>query len=157
MSAGDDRLGAVIRTRTPYVGSCGALDMVNFRALDSVPEKYRTRNLHVHNPQVTLMRTTPAESAALGRWSAERLNRCEGPVRLLIPEGGLSGIDAPGQPFHDPAADRALFGAIEQSFRPAANRKLVRLPHHINDPAFARALAANFREIATVGLRMAAE
>ena len=157
MSAGDDRLGAVIRTRVPYVGSCGALDMVNFWAADTVPEKYRGRNLHVHNPQVTLMRTTSAENTAMGRWIAERLNRCEGPVRFLIPEGGLSGIDAPGQPFHDPAADRALFAAIEQNFHLAANRRLVRLPHHINDPAFARALAANFREIATVGSGAAAE
>jgi uncharacterized protein (UPF0261 family)/ABC-type branched-subunit amino acid transport system ATPase component len=155
MSAGDDRLGAVIRTRIPYVGSCGALDMVNFWAVDTVPEKYRSRNLHIHNPQVTLMRTTPAENTAMGRWIAERLNRCEGPVRFLIPEGGLSGIDAPGQPFHDPAADRALFAAIEQTLRPTANRKLVRLPHHINHPAFSRALADNFREIAAVGSRAA--
>ena len=93
----------------------------------------------------------------MGRWIAERLNRCEGPVRFLIPEGGVSGIDAPGQPFHDPAADRALFTAIEQTFRPASNRKLVRLPQHINDPAFAEALAASFREIANLASRVAAE
>jgi len=157
MSAGEDRLGAVIRNRIPYVGSCGALDMVNFWAIDTVPEKYRNRKLHVHNPQVTLMRTTPEENTAMGRWIAERLNRCEGPVRFLIPEGGISGIDAPGQPFHDPAADRALFTAIEQNLRSAANRRLLRLPHHINSPAFAQALAANFREIAAVGSRAAAE
>ncbi|HUL10151.1 MAG TPA: ABC transporter permease [Candidatus Acidoferrum sp.] len=157
MSAGEDRLGAIIRRRVPYVGSCGALDMVNFWALDTVPEKYRNRKLHVHNPQVTLMRTTAEENAAMGRWIAERLNRCEGPVRFLIPEGGVSGIDAPGQPFHDPAADRALFTAIEQTFKPAANRKLIRLPLHINDPAFSEALAANFREIANLESRAAAE
>ena len=157
MSAGEDRLGAVIRARIPYVGSCGALDMVNFWAIDTVPEKYRGRILHKHNPQVTLMRTTREENAAMGRWIAERLNRCEGPVRFLIPEGGVSGIDAPGKPFHDPAADRALFATIEQNFRAAPNRKLVRLPHHINDPAFAEALVASFREIAAVGARAAAE
>jgi len=157
MSAGEDRLGAVIRRRVPYVGSCGALDMVNFWAMDTVPEKYRNRKLHVHNPQVTLMRTTAEENAVMGRWIAERLNRCEGPVRFLIPEGGVSGIDFPGQPFHDPAADRALFTAIEQTFRPASNRKLVRLSLHINDPAFAEALAANFREIANLESRVAAE
>jgi uncharacterized protein (UPF0261 family) len=131
--------------------------MVNFWALDTVPEKYRNRKLHVHNPQVTLMRTTAEENGLMGRWIAERLNRCEGQVRFLIPEGGVSGIDAPGQPFFDPAADRALFQAIEQNFRPAANRKLVRLPLHINDPAFAEALAANFREIANLESRVAAE
>jgi uncharacterized protein (UPF0261 family)/ABC-type branched-subunit amino acid transport system ATPase component len=157
MSAGEDRLGAVIRRRVPYVGSCGALDMVNFWAMDTVPEKYRNRKLYVHNPQVTLMRTTAEENGVMGRWIAERLNRCEGPVRFLIPEGGVSGIDAPGQPFHDPAADRALFTAIEQTFRPAPNRKLVRLPLNINDPAFAEALAANFREIANLESRVAAE
>ncbi len=157
MSAGEDRLGAVIRRRVPYVGSCGALDMVNFWAMDTVPEKYRNRKLHVHNPQVTLMRTTAEENGVMGRWIAERLNRCEGLVRFLIPEGGVSGIDAPGQPFHDPAADRALFTAIEQTFRPAPNRKLIRLPLHINDPAFAGALAANFREIANLESRVAAE
>ena len=93
----------------------------------------------------------------MGRWIAERLNRCEGPVRFLIPEGGVSGIDAPGQPFHDPAADRALFAAIENSFHPSPDRKLVRLPLHINDPAFADALAASFREIASRVSRAAAE
>jgi uncharacterized protein (UPF0261 family)/ABC-type branched-subunit amino acid transport system ATPase component len=147
MSAGEDRLGAIIRRRIPYVGSCGALDMVNFGARDTVPEKYRDRILYQHNPQVTLMRTTPAENAAIGRWIAEKLNRGEGPVRFLIPEGGVSMIDAPGRPFHDPAADRALFEAIQSSFRPAANRTLIRLPHHINDPPFAEALVEHFLEI----------
>ncbi len=93
----------------------------------------------------------------MGRWIAERLNRCEGPVRFVIPEGGVSGIDAPGKPFHDPAADRALFAAIEQNFRPAPNRKVIRLPYHINDPAFAAALVASFREVAAAGARAAAE
>src|SRR5215475_657509 len=128
LSAGPDRLDAIIRSRVPYVGSCGALDMVNFWAMDTVPAQHRGRNLHRHNANVTLMRTTAEENAAMGRWIAERLNRCEGPVRFLIPEGGVSGIDAPGQPFHDPAADRALFTAIEQTFKPAANHKLLRLP-----------------------------
>jgi uncharacterized protein (UPF0261 family)/ABC-type branched-subunit amino acid transport system ATPase component len=157
MSAGEHRLDAVIRTRLPYVGSCGALDMVNFWALETVPEKYRNRNLYKHNPQVTLMRTTPQENVAMGHWIAEKLNRCEGPVRFLIPEGGLSAIDAPGQRFYDPAANRALFAAIEQKFRPTANRKLVRWPHHINDPAFADELVASFREIAGSGTKVAAE
>jgi len=94
------------------------------------------------------MRTTAEEMTRIGRFIAEKLNRMQGPVRFLIPEGGLSGIDAPGKPFWDPAADKALFDALQAGFRPATNRKLVRLPHHVNDPAFAEALVATFNEIA---------
>ncbi len=148
MSAGEDRLGAVIRTRIPYVGSCGALDMVNFWARNTVPAHYRERKLHVHNPNVTLMRTTPEENARMGRWIGEKLNRCEGPVRFLIPERGVSGIDAPGQPFHDPMADAALFKALGDTVKTTDRRRLIRLPLHLNDPAFAAALADSFREIA---------
>ncbi|MEJ2120645.1 MAG: Tm-1-like ATP-binding domain-containing protein [Alphaproteobacteria bacterium] len=146
-SAGEGRLDAFIRSRTPYVGSCGALDMVNWGPMDTVPERFRSRNLYVHNPQVTLMRTTPEENAWMGRFIAEKLNRCDGPVRFLIPEGGVSMLDAPGQPFHDPEADRALFEALEATFRPSANRRLIRRLHNINDPAFVEALVANFLEI----------
>ena len=121
--------------------------MVNFGAKDTVPEHYRERNLYVHNPQVTLMRTTPEENARMGRWIAERLNRCEGPVRFLLPEGGVSLIDAPGQPFHDPEADAALFQALEETVEQTERRRLIRLPHNVNDPEFAEALVANFREI----------
>jgi len=145
-SAGEDRLGAVIRSGLPWVGSLGALDMVNFGARETVPSRYNGRRFHIHNPQVTLMRTTPEENAAMGRWIAERINRMRGPVRLLIPEGGLSGIDAPGQPFWDPEADRALFQALEQGIQRGSQRQLVRLPHNINEPAFAQALVQHFRE-----------
>ena len=146
-SAGEDRLGAIARSGVPYVGSCGALDMVNFGAKDTVPERYADRNLYVHNPQVTLMRTTPEENARMGEWIAQKLNACDGPVRFLLPEGGVSLIDAPGGPFHDPEADAALFEALERHWRDAPNRRLVRLPHHINDPEFARALVDAFHEI----------
>jgi uncharacterized protein (UPF0261 family) len=147
-SAGEDRLGAIIRTGVPYVGSCGALDMVNFGATESVPERYRGRNLYVHNPQVTLMRTTPEENVRMGEWIAERLNRMQGPVRFFLPEGGVSLLDAPGQPFHDPKADQALFETLEARVAPSANRRLIRLPGNVNDPAFATALVAAFRETA---------
>jgi uncharacterized protein (UPF0261 family)/ABC-type branched-subunit amino acid transport system ATPase component len=147
MSAGEDRLGAMIRARIPYVGSCGALDMVNFGPRDTVPERYRGRNLYTHNAQVTLMRTTAEENERMGRWIGERLNRMEGPVRFLIPEGGVSLLDRPGGAFHDPAADAALFRALEATVRQTASRKLIRLPHNINDPAFAAALVAAFREV----------
>jgi uncharacterized protein (UPF0261 family) len=147
LSAGEDRLGAFIRTSVPYVGSVGALDMVNFGPRDSVPASLSGRNLYAHNPQVTLMRTTPDENAAIGRWIAERLNRMAGPVRFLLPLGGVSLIDAPGKPFHDPVADEALFAAIREVFEPGPNRLLVEHPAAINDPAFADALVDAFLDV----------
>lgn len=136
-AATEDRFGAVIRRRMPYVGACGALDMVNFGARDTVPSRYAGRLLYEHNPQVTLMRTTVEENVAVGRWIGERLNRMDGPVRFFLPEGGVSALDAPGQAFHDPRADAALFDALEKTVRQTSERRLVRTPHHINDPAFA--------------------
>jgi uncharacterized protein (UPF0261 family) len=147
LPATEDRFGAIIRTRIPYVGSVGALDMVNFFAPETVPERYRGRNLYPHNPQITLMRTTAEENARMGRWIGERLNLMEGPVRFLLPERGVSALDAPGQPFHDPAADAALFQALEQTVRQTPTRQLIRCPHHINDPAFAAALVREFRAL----------
>jgi len=147
LPATEDRFGAIIRTRIPYIGSVGALDMVNFAAPETVPERYRGRRLYPHNPQITLMRTTPEENARMGRWIGERLNQMDGPVRFLIPELGVSALDAPGQAFHDPAADAALFQALEQTVRTSANRQLIRLPLHINDPAFASALVQQFRSL----------
>jgi uncharacterized protein (UPF0261 family) len=144
----EDRFGAVARTRLPYVGSVGACDMVNFGAKETVPAKYQGRNLYVHNPQVTLMRTTPEENKAIGEWIATRLNACEGEVRFLLPLGGVSAIDAPGKPFHDPAADEALFAAIRSTLRQTPKRRLVELPHNVNDAPFAAAIVAHFREIA---------
>ncbi len=145
--ADDDRFGAFIRTGIPYVGSLGAMDMVNFGPPDTVPERYRGRNFVEHNPQVTLMRTTAEENRRMGEWIVGRLNQMEGPVRFLIPEGGVSALDAPGQPFHDPQADQALFDAIAEGFQETGNRRLLRLPHNINDPAFADAVVAALTEI----------
>jgi uncharacterized protein (UPF0261 family) len=119
--------------------------------MDTVPERYRSRTLYKHNPNVTLMRTSVEECRRIGRFIAEKLNRMQGPVRFLIPEGGLSGIDAPGKPFWDPAADKALFDAIAADFGSGTDRRLIRLPHHINDPAFADALVAACNEIKDEG------
>jgi uncharacterized protein (UPF0261 family)/ABC-type branched-subunit amino acid transport system ATPase component len=146
-SAGEDRFGSIIRTRIPYVASCGALDMVNFGPIDTVPEHYKHRNLYQHNPSVTLMRTTPEENMRMGKWIADKLNQCEGPVRFLIPEGGVSLYDQPGRPFYDPQADAALFKSISENLRVTGNRRLIRLPYNINDPAFAAALVESFREV----------
>ncbi|WLW64136.1 Tm-1-like ATP-binding domain-containing protein [Achromobacter aegrifaciens] len=145
----EDRFGAVARTGLPYVGSCGALDMVNFGAMDTVPERYRGRKFYPHNPQVTLMRTTVEENTRQGEWIAARLNQCQGPVRFLIPEGGVSALDAPGQAFWDPQADAALFAALEKNLVQTAERRLVRVPCHINDPLFAQTAVDQFLEIAT--------
>jgi uncharacterized protein (UPF0261 family)/ABC-type branched-subunit amino acid transport system ATPase component len=149
LTAGPARMDVFARTAIPYVGSCGALDMVNFWARPTVPERFKDRNLHVHNPNVTLMRTTADEAARIGRFIVDKLNRMQGPVRFLIPEGGLSGLDRPGGPFWDPAANKALFDVIAGNFRSGTNRKLLRIPSHINDPAFADAVVATFNEVKT--------
>lgn len=145
--ATEDRFGAMIRTAMPYVGACGALDMVNFAAPDTVPNSYQGRLFYEHNPQITLMRTTPEENTRMGQWIGERLNQMDAPVRFFMPEGGVSALDAPGQAFHDPAADNALFTALEQTVRQTSNRQLIRLPHNINDAAFAAALVEAFHSL----------
>jgi uncharacterized protein (UPF0261 family)/ABC-type branched-subunit amino acid transport system ATPase component len=145
MPATEDRFGSVIRARMPYVGSCGALDMVNFGAPETVPARYQGRVLYRHNPQVTLMRTTAEENERIGRWIGERLNLMDAPVRFFLPGGGVSALDKAGGAFHDPAADAALFTALERTVRPTTMRQLVRLPFHINDPQFAAAVVQAFR------------
>lgn len=147
MSAGQDRMGAAIRTSVPYVGSCGALDMVNFGAMKTVPPEYSNRQLLVHNEQVTLMRTTPEENSRIGEWIAGKLNQMNGQVRFLIPEKAVSAVDVPGGPFHDPEADAALFGALKRSVIETDNRKLVLVPHAINEPEFASRVVEAFTEI----------
>ena len=119
--------------------------MVNFGAPDTVPSKYQDRLFYEHNPQVTLMRTTAEENDRMGRWIGERLNEMTGPVRFFLPEGGVSMLDAPGQPFHDPEADAALFKALKETVRQTTNRQLISLPHNINDAEFAAAIISTFR------------
>ena len=148
LSAGPQRLEVFASAGIPYVGSVGALDMVNFWARDTVPAKFADRLFHVHNANVTLMRTTPDENARFGAWIAARLNRVPGPVRFLLPLYGVSALDAPGQPFHDPAADAALFDVVRRDLQQTEQRRLVEVPAHINDPAFAAEAARQLREIA---------
>jgi uncharacterized protein (UPF0261 family)/ABC-type branched-subunit amino acid transport system ATPase component len=145
--ATEDRFGAIIRSRVPYVGSVGALDMVNFGAPDTIPERYRQRKFHVHNPQVTLMRTTAEENERMGRWIGERLNQMDGPVRFFLPEGGVSALDAQGQPFWDPEADAALFRTLERTVRATGNRQIIRVQRNINDPEFASTIVNAFRPL----------
>jgi uncharacterized protein (UPF0261 family)/ABC-type branched-subunit amino acid transport system ATPase component len=144
LPADGDRFGAAIRTRLPWVGSVGAMDMVNFGPRDTVPDKFSARRLVIHNPNVTLMRTTPQENRAIGEWMGARINQMEGPVRLLLPERGVSALDAPGQPFHDPEADAVLFDALEQTIRQTPQRRVERVKANINDDVFIAATTAAF-------------
>lgn len=148
LPATEDRFGAIARTKLPYVGSVGALDMVNFWAPSTIPDRYSGRLFYEHNPNVTLMRTTPDESRRIGEWIGAKLSLCEGPIRFLIPEKGVSALDIEGGAFFDPEADAALFEAIERTIMPDNARRVTRLPLHINDPEFAKAAVAAFLDIA---------
>jgi uncharacterized protein (UPF0261 family) len=146
LSAGPERLEAAGRSAVPQVVSLGALDMVNFGPADTVPERFADRNLYVHNPTVTLMRTTPAETAELGRRIARKLNAAASPTALFVPLGGVSAIDAEGQPFHDPDADAALFDALREDID-RASVEVHEIDANINDPAFATAMADRLHEL----------
>ena len=148
LSAGPTRMDIFAQLDIPYVGSCGALDMANFGAYDSVPEKFKGRVLYRHNPNVTLMRTTADECRQMGEFIGHKLNAIKGPVRFLVPEKGFSAIDQAGHPFHDPQADQAFISALQSTFKSSAKHKLMRLPLHINDEAFAQALVNAWHEIA---------
>jgi uncharacterized protein (UPF0261 family) len=139
LGAGPARLDAAAHTGTPAIITPGCLDMVNFGAPDTVPARFAGRTFYQHNPQVTLMRTTAAECAALGKILAEKASASRGPVTVLLPLRAISVISAAGQPFHDPEADAALFGAIKKHLRPGI--PLIEMDCEINDPAFAEACA----------------
>jgi len=139
LSAGSDRLSAAGASGIPQVVSVGALDMVNFGAIDTVPTRFEGRTLYKHNASVTLMRTSAEECAEVGRRIAEQLNRAKGPVVLMLPLRGVSMIDAEGQPFHNPHANRELFASLRSHVGP--NVRVRELDAHINDPDFALALA----------------
>jgi uncharacterized protein (UPF0261 family) len=145
LSAGPDRLEMAGSLGLPQVISLGALDMVNFGPLDTVPPQFKDRNLYVHNATVTLMRTTEPECAELGRIIARKLNAATGPLTLFIPAGGVSMIDVPGAPFHDPAADAALIRELKAGLRPDV--EVVEMATDINDPVFATAMAERLDEL----------
>ena len=138
LAAGPERLEVAGRNGLPQVVSLGALDMVNFGARDTVPAQFEERNLYVHNPSVTLMRTTSEECAELGRIIAGKLGRARGPVSLFVPLKGVSAIDVEGGPFYDPVADEALFEALRANL--SDNVQLHELEHNVNDPEFAHAM-----------------
>lgn len=136
-SAGPERFDVIGKTGLPWIGSVGALDMVNFGPRDSVPSRYEGRHFHVHNANITLMRTTPDENAEMAKWLAGKLNASPGPVDLVLPLGGVSALDAPGQPFWNPDADAALFDTLQTEFRQSGSHRLHLIDAHINDQAFA--------------------
>lgn len=146
LSAGPERLDAAARKGIPQVVSLGALDMVNFGPRETLPEKFEKRNIYIHNPQVTLMRTTPEECTRLGEIIAAKLNKTTGPTALFVPLKGVSAIDVEGMPFHDPVADAALFGAI-RAHLDRSKVELVELDMAINDPAFADAMVDRLQKM----------
>jgi uncharacterized protein (UPF0261 family) len=145
LSAGPDRLEAAGEVGIPQVVSLGALDMVNFGPMETVPERFRERRLYVHNPTITLMRTTPEECAELGRRIARKLNAAQGPVSLFIPLRGISLIAVEGQVFYDPEADKALLAALRADLDHSVDVR--ELNTDINDPAFAEAMADRLHEL----------
>ena len=144
LSAGPHRLEAAGKVGIPQVVSLGALDMVNFGSRETLPREFEGRNLHMHNPSVTLIRTTPEECAELGRRIARKLSGARGPVALFVPLRGVSMLDAEGQPFRDPEADEALFAAVREELDSGV--KLHELDCNVNDPEFATAMADRLDE-----------
>ncbi len=144
LNAGPQRLEAAGKFGVPAIIAPGCLDMVNFGAPETVPAKFKDRLFYHHNPQVTLMRTTPEENAGLGRILAEKINAYTAPVTVLLPLGGISVVSAPGGPFHDAAADAALFGALKSGLR--AGIPVREYAGNVNEPGFAAACAGELLE-----------
>jgi uncharacterized protein (UPF0261 family) len=139
MSAGADRLTAAATRKIPQVISVGALDMVNFGTPETVPDNYKHRKFYLHNPNVTLMRTTAEEMDQLGKAIAEKASASNGPTRVIVPLRGVSAIDAVDKPFHDPVANHALFQSLRNWIYPP--ERLLEVDAHINDVAFAERCA----------------
>ncbi len=148
-SAGPTRLTAAAEAGIPQVVSVGALDMVNFHAPETIPANLSGRTFHRHNANVTLMRTTPDENAALGAEIGRKLAGTSGKAEIWLPLRGVSAIDAPGQPFEDQAASEALFSAIRAH---AGETRIVEVDLHINAPEFAEAAADRLIELLRVHL-----
>ena len=145
LSAGPDRLKAAGELGIPQVVSVGALDMVNFWAMDTVPGKFKDRIFYKHNENVTLMRTTVEENEELGRIIAEKLNAASGPSVLVLPLNGVSMIDAEGQPFCSPEARQVLFRALREQLNDKV--KLIEVDAHINDDSFADVISRELLEL----------
>ena len=144
LSAGPERLTAAARCGVPQVVSVGALDMVNFHARATVPEKFAARSFYQHNASVTLMRTTPEENRELGRELGRKVSASRGPAAIMLPACGVSAIDRDGAPFDDPAARRALFAGVRET---SGSIEVIEIDRHINDAEFAEAAAGKLLEL----------
>lgn len=147
LACNEDRFGAIARTEIPCVMSCGGLDMINFGHPKTIPARYTNRQFYSHNSLVTLMRTTPQENTQLGRWIGGKLNACAGEVCFVVPLGGVSALDEPGQPFWDPQALDAFVHSLERTMVQTEKRRLIKVPYHINDPRFANVIIEQFNAI----------
>lgn len=147
MPCTETRFEELMDSHVPLVLSIGALDMVNLGSLDSVPPQFANRHLYVHNEQVTLMRTTIEENRRFAQFIGQKLNKSSAPVRLVLPEKGVSALDAPGKPFYNPEATRALIEEFERTVKQTPERQVRRLPYHINDKEFSDGLVAAFLEL----------
>ncbi|MFF8502673.1 Tm-1-like ATP-binding domain-containing protein [Streptomyces anulatus] len=156
LSAGPDRLTAAGRSGIPQVVAPGALDMVNFGARETVPERFAERHLLVHNPTVTLMRTTADEMALLGTSLGHKLAAAEGPAAVFWPLGGVSAVDEPGGPFHDPVADEAALTSLRSALL-GSDVELHEIDAHLNDPVFAIAAADRLHQLITARDRRAVD
>ena len=147
--AGSQRFKKLLESRNPLVLSLGALDMVNFGARETVPTQFSDRLFHVHNAQVTLMRTNAEENRLIARWIANRIRTAVTPMFVWIPEWGLSALDAPGQPFHDPGTNAILFRELEDQLKDCEACKVVRVCQHINDREFAESVVQYYNILAS--------
>jgi hypothetical protein len=147
MACSPNRFQATLNQGIPFVLSVGALDMVNFGNKSSVPSQFANRKLHLHNDQITVMRTTVKENLEFAKFIAEKLNMSTAPVRVVLPEKGVSQLDHEGMPFYDPQATETLLNELEKSINKTADCQVKRLPYHINDPEFADALVKAFLEL----------
>ena len=145
--AGPHRFDVFAKKKIPLVISLGAIDMVNFGALEAVPNRYKQRKLHVHNPQVTLMRTTRDENVQIAKWIAKKLQGIESPWTLVIPERGVSSLSVNGQPFHDPDADSACFETLERELQPSPIHQIIRVNEEINSSRFSARLFQEFQSL----------
>ncbi|QEF98598.1 hypothetical protein Mal15_26520 [Stieleria maiorica] len=144
LSAGPQRLEAAGKAGVPAIVVPGCLDMVNFGGPETIPDKFAQRNFYIHNPQVTLMRTSPQECRELGRLLAGKINQYSAPVSVLIPQKAISVISAAGGPFHDAEADEALFSTLADSLRDGIEVRWE--DREINDPSFAKLCARTLME-----------
>lgn len=147
MACDSSRFDAIIEKKVPLVLSVGALDMVNFGARDAIPPSFQQRKIHEHNKQVSLMRTTVEENKKFADFIANKLNKSSSKVCICLPEKGVSALDAPGKPFHDPDATAALVNELQKLINTNNDRKIKVYPYHINDVEFANAIVDSFLEI----------